>query len=189
MVLKEFMEGWRKGTKFYIHDVTGYVKFDASEVLDRQVLEQSASQDAIFLKVDAKELTDERMKAFRQVSRSEADEINKNHGLLYCIPGFMAAEGVLQQSLKVIGTTDNYFDNVKYFTPVLEEVIVYTDCLTADHRGDFVKCSDCGTLMLIQIGSTACGECESENLQWYDTNKPEWNIEELENAGFIIVEK
>jgi len=22
----------------------------------------------------------------------------------------------------------------------------------------------------------------------YDTNKPEWNIEELENAGFIIVE-
>ena len=27
MVLKEFMEGWRKGTKFYIHDVTGYVKF------------------------------------------------------------------------------------------------------------------------------------------------------------------
>lgn len=43
MVLKEFMEGWRKGTKFYIHDVTGYVKFDASEVLDRQVLEQSAS--------------------------------------------------------------------------------------------------------------------------------------------------
>ena len=47
----------------------------------------------------------------------------------------------------------------------MEEVKVYVDCLDGDNRGDLVRCSDCGELMLIQIGGTACGECESENLQ------------------------
>ena len=58
-----------------------------------------------------------------------------------------------------------------------------------DNRGDLVRCSDCGELMLIQIGGTACGECESENLQWYDSDRPEWTIAELEESGFIIIEK
>ena len=58
-----------------------------------------------------------------------------------------------------------------------------------DNRGDLVRCSDCGELMLIQIGGTACGECESENLQWYDSDRPEWTLSELKEAGFIIVEK
>ena len=71
----------------------------------------------------------------------------------------------------------------------MEEVKVYVDCLNDNHGGDFVKCTDCGELMLMQIGGTACGECESENLQWYDDDKTEWTIEELEKAGFIIVEK
>ena len=71
----------------------------------------------------------------------------------------------------------------------MEEVKVYVDCLNEEHRGDLVRCTDCGELMLIQIGGTACGECESENLQWYDDNKPEWTIEELKSAGFIIAEK
>ena len=71
----------------------------------------------------------------------------------------------------------------------MEEVKVYVDCLDGDNRGDLVRCSDCGDLMLIQLGGTACGECESENLQWYDDNRPEWTIAELEEAGFIIVEK
>ena len=47
----------------------------------------------------------------------------------------------------------------------MKEVKVYADCLDGDNRGDLVRCSDCGELMLIQIGGTACGECESENLQ------------------------
>ena len=70
-----------------------------------------------------------------------------------------------------------------------EEVIVYTDCLNEDNRGDLVRCSDCGELMLIQIGGTSCGECESENLQWYDDDRQEWSIEELVEEGFIITEK
>lgn len=72
---------------------------------------------------------------------------------------------------------------------MLEEVKVYVNCLNTDNRGDLVRCSDCGELMLMQIGGTSCGECESENLMWYDKNRPEWTIEELEEAGFIVVEK
>lgn len=71
----------------------------------------------------------------------------------------------------------------------MEEVKVYADCLNMDYKGDLVRCMDCGELMLIQIGGTACGECESENLQWYDENRPEWTIEELEENGFIVIEK
>ena len=71
----------------------------------------------------------------------------------------------------------------------MEEIKVYTDCLNEEHRGDFVRCTDCGELMLIQIGGTVCGECESEKLQWYDDDRPEWTIEELQEAGFIIIEK
>ena len=39
-----------------------------------------------------------------------------------------------------------------------EIVKVYTECLNANHLGDFVRCSDCGELMLMQIGGTACGK-------------------------------
>lgn len=70
-----------------------------------------------------------------------------------------------------------------------EEVIVYIDCLNEDGIGDLVRCSDCGELMLMQIGGTACGECESKNLQWYDEDRQEWTIEELEKEGFIISDK
>ena len=34
----------------------------------------------------------------------------------------------------------------------MEEVKVYVDCLDGANRGDLVRCSDCGELMLIQIG-------------------------------------
>lgn len=71
----------------------------------------------------------------------------------------------------------------------MEEVKVYVDCLNLDHCGDLVRCVDCGELMLIQIGGTSCGECKSENLIWYDDDRPEWTIEELEEARFIIIEK
>lgn len=71
----------------------------------------------------------------------------------------------------------------------MEEVKVYMDCLNKNLIGDLVRCSDCGELMLIQLGGTTCGECESENLQWYDDNKPEWTVEELERNGFIVIEK
>ena len=31
----------------------------------------------------------------------------------------------------------------------MEEVKVYSDCLNEEHRGDFVRCTDCGELMLM----------------------------------------
>jgi len=67
---------------------------------------------------------------------------------------------------------------------ILEEVKIYIE--NEDEKGDFVRCSDCGCLQLIQIGGTACGECESEDLQWADDNRQETTIEELENLGYII---
>lgn len=70
-----------------------------------------------------------------------------------------------------------------------EIVYVYTDCLNLDHVGDFVRCMSCGALMLMQIGGTACGVCEGENLEWVNETKQEWSYEELEEAGYIIVEK
>lgn len=84
---------------------------------------------------------------------------------------------------------DFEFDYYDFEVECMEEVKVYIDCLNADYRGDFVRCVDCGELMLIQIGGTACGECESKNLIFYDNNRPEWTVEELEKNGFIIIEK
>ena len=71
----------------------------------------------------------------------------------------------------------------------MKEVKVCVDLLDGDCRGDFVKCVDCDELMLLEIGGTACLECESENLLWFDEDKPEWTVEELEEAGFTIIEK
>lgn len=68
----------------------------------------------------------------------------------------------------------------------MEEVIVYIE---KNEIGDLVRCQDCGSLMLMQTGGTVCGECESENTEWYDKKKPHWTIQELEKAGFIVIEK
>jgi len=73
-----------------------------------------------------------------------------------------------------------------------EVVRVYEDCLDLNGRGDFVRCTDCGLLQLIQIGGTSCGcdICQSENLQWYTDETgneiQEITITELEQMGFII---
>ena len=71
-----------------------------------------------------------------------------------------------------------------------EVIKVYTDCLNLDGVGDFVRCSDCGELQLIQLGGTVCGSCESENLQWYEDENgdeiQEISVTELEQMGFII---
>lgn len=67
-----------------------------------------------------------------------------------------------------------------------EIVRVYTE----EESGDFVRCSDCGELQLMQLGGTVCGECESENLQWHtDENGneiQEISVTELEKMGFVI---
>lgn len=67
-------------------------------------------------------------------------------------------------------------------------VLVYTDCLDVNGKGDFIICTDCNSLELIQIGGTACGVCEGENLQWADENHQECTIEELKQMGYIVME-
>lgn len=69
---------------------------------------------------------------------------------------------------------------------MLETVKVYNDGLNATYYGDLVRCVNCGALMLIPCGGEICGECNSENLMWYDEDKPEWTVVELEEAGFVI---
>jgi RecJ-like exonuclease len=73
----------------------------------------------------------------------------------------------------------------------LNEIVrVYEDCLNVDGLGDFVQCADCGELQLIQLGGTACGSCESENLMWYEDKEgnriDEITNSELEQMGFIV---
>lgn len=67
-----------------------------------------------------------------------------------------------------------------------EIVRVYTE----EEHGDFVRCSDCGELQLMQLGGTTCGSCESENLQWYVDKKgneiQEISVTKLKQYGFII---
>lgn len=73
----------------------------------------------------------------------------------------------------------------------LNEVVrVYEDCLNLNSLGDFVRCTDCGELQLIQLGRTACGSCESENLMWYEDKEgnriDEITDNRLEEMGFIL---
>lgn len=69
-----------------------------------------------------------------------------------------------------------------------EIVKVYTDLLGVNGMGDFVRCSDCGELMLTQIGATVCGECGSENLEWVNEACQECSMGCLESFGYILVE-
>lgn len=46
-------------------------------------------------------------------------------------------------------------------------------------HGDWVKCNDCGAIMLLPCGADQCPECTSENLSWQDTNKQETDVEQL----------
>lgn len=45
-------------------------------------------------------------------------------------------------------------------------------------EGDWVKCSNCGKVMLLPYGADMCPECTCEDgLQWVDDNLQEANIE------------
>lgn len=68
----------------------------------------------------------------------------------------------------------------------MEEVIVYIE---ENEIGDLVRCQDCGSLMLMQSGGTVCGECGSKKVEWYDEKRSHWAIQELEESGFIAIEK
>lgn len=67
-------------------------------------------------------------------------------------------------------------------------VAVYTSCLNLDGYGDFVRCIDCGELMLMRLGDTVCRRCGSENLQWADEEHQECSTADLERMGFVVKE-
>ncbi|MFR2774831.1 MAG: hypothetical protein ACLTBR_03260 [Anaerostipes sp.] len=67
-------------------------------------------------------------------------------------------------------------------------VKVYTDSLNENGIGDFVRCIDCGELMLMQIGGTICRNCISWNLEWVDGEHQECSIEDLKSMGYTVEE-
>lgn len=87
------------------------------------------------------------------------------------------------------GALINMLENKFKWKSIMKEVTVYEECLNSNGMGDLVRCNDCGEISLMQLGGTSCGICGSENLEWYDTNKPEWSVEELEEHGFIVISK
>jgi hypothetical protein len=48
-----------------------------------------------------------------------------------------------------------------------------TDANISLDKGDFVKCIDCGRLMLVNVGEGICPECCGDNLIWASDNKEE----------------
>ena len=71
----------------------------------------------------------------------------------------------------------------------MQQAIVYEQAFQRYETGDLVKCCDCGKNMLLEIGDTECKECGSSNLQWYDSDRPEWTKNGLEECGFNVIEK
>lgn len=70
-----------------------------------------------------------------------------------------------------------------------EEVVnVYSNSLSTDGLGDFVKCYDCGALQLVRFGDNHCAKCGHENLQWVDKECLKCKPEDLKKAGYTIRE-
>lgn len=67
-----------------------------------------------------------------------------------------------------------------------KKVIVYADQLDADGIGDFVKCLNCGALLLVVIGEDTCPKCKDEMLTWADKKHQECSVEELEQMGYEV---
>ena len=58
----------------------------------------------------------------------------------------------------------------------MEEVIIYPNV----EEGDFVRCNNCGKVMLLPYGSDICPECGKEGcLAWADDSIQETNESEL----------
>lgn len=60
----------------------------------------------------------------------------------------------------------------------MEEVIIYPNV----QEGDFVRCNNCGKLMLLPYGADKCPECSAcGTLAWGDDSIQETNEFELES--------
>lgn len=67
-------------------------------------------------------------------------------------------------------------------------VLVDYEHLNTDGYGDFVRCSDCGTLFLMKMGDEKCRVCRRFHLVWVDENRPECSVEELKQLGYYPIE-
>lgn len=67
-----------------------------------------------------------------------------------------------------------------------EPVIVFRDKLSVDGYGDFIRCLDCGRLMLVEAGDENCALCGSENLQWAEDEYEEADVAAIESLGYSV---
>lgn len=71
--------------------------------------------------------------------------------------------------------------------PEENTVMVFSEQLNADGRGDFIKCIDCGTLQLAALGAESCGSCKGHNLMWADEKRQECDKDTLILQGYVIL--
>ena len=85
----------------------------------------------------------------------------------------------------------SYFDGGKLILmdDVEETNVLYK--VSGDNQGehgDFVKCVNCGKLMLVNIGEDNCPECGKESLVFVDNDNPEYTRFQLEELGYTLNE-
>lgn len=71
--------------------------------------------------------------------------------------------------------------------PEANTVTVFSDQLNADGYGDLVKCTDCGTLQLAELGTESCGLCKGHNLMWADEEHQECDTDTLIRQGYAVL--
>ena len=53
-------------------------------------------------------------------------------------------------------------------------------------KGDFVCCSNCGELLLVDIETETCPNCNKAALSWVDSEHQEVTVDELEKEGYLV---
>ena len=61
------------------------------------------------------------------------------------------------------------------------------DTYVGNGLGDFVRCNNCGAVMLVPCGTDICPDCDTEGcLSWVDENRQEQRLSELLNTGYTV---
>lgn len=81
---------------------------------------------------------------------------------------------------------DRHSVKMELIDPKENTVTVYSKHLNADGYGDFIRCTDCGKLQLVRMGTIQCSACKSKDLAWCDEDHQECDVDELVRQGYTI---
>lgn len=88
----------------------------------------------------------------------------------------------LLAEFKYTKTVENIYNRAKKGN-VLDK---RTDENYSFEKGDFVCCSNCGELLLVDIGTETCPNCNKAALSWVDSEHQEVTVDELEKEGYLV---